>query len=102
MAKHRFERALGGEVILDLCFPCQGIWFDHRENLKLSPQAVVELFTLLHQHRTDERRPLQRQLACPRCGSENTTETSHFSSTACKALYRCLACMEPFDYFKPY
>jgi ring-1,2-phenylacetyl-CoA epoxidase subunit PaaD len=39
---------------------------------------------------------------CPQCGSENTTETSHFGSTACKALYRCLDCMEPFDYFKPY
>ena len=31
-----------------------------------------------------------------------TTEISHFGSTACKAQYRCLACMEPFDYFKPY
>ena len=39
---------------------------------------------------------------CPRCGSANTTETSHFGSTACKALYRCLDCQEPFDYFKPY
>lgn len=39
---------------------------------------------------------------CPQCGSSNTTETSHFGSTACKALYRCLQCMEPFDYFKPY
>ncbi len=39
---------------------------------------------------------------CPRCGSSNTTETSHFASTACKALYKCLACLEPFDYFKPY
>ena len=39
---------------------------------------------------------------CPQCGSANTTETSHFGSTACKALYRCLDCMEPFDYFKPY
>ena len=39
---------------------------------------------------------------CPQCGSANTTETSHFGSTACKALYRCLACMEPFDYLKPY
>lgn len=39
---------------------------------------------------------------CPQCGSSNTTETSHFGSTACKALYRCLSCMEPFDYFKPY
>ena len=37
---------------------------------------------------------------CPLCGSENTTETSHFGSTACKALYRCLECMEPFDHFK--
>ena len=44
----------------------------------------------------------QPAVACPQCGSENTTETSHFGSTACKALYRCLNCMEPFDYFKPY
>ena len=41
-------------------------------------------------------------VACPQCGSENTTEISHFGSTACKALYRCLNCMDPFDYFKPY
>jgi ring-1,2-phenylacetyl-CoA epoxidase subunit PaaD len=41
-------------------------------------------------------------VACPQCGSHNTTETSHFGSTACKALYRCLSCQEPFDYFKPY
>ena len=41
-------------------------------------------------------------VACPQCGSLNTTETSHFGSTACKALYRCLNCLEPFDYFKPY
>jgi ring-1,2-phenylacetyl-CoA epoxidase subunit PaaD len=47
-------------------------------------------------------RPPKEPVACPRCGSEDTTETSHFSSTACKALYRCLACREPFDYFKTY
>ena len=41
-------------------------------------------------------------VACPNCGSANTTETSHFGSTACKALYKCLDCREPFDYFKPY
>ncbi|MBC5764916.1 1,2-phenylacetyl-CoA epoxidase subunit PaaD [Ramlibacter albus] len=39
---------------------------------------------------------------CPHCGSHNTTETSHFGSTACKALYKCLDCLEPFDHFKPY
>ena len=41
-------------------------------------------------------------VACPHCGSANTTETSHFGSTACKALFKCLDCLEPFDYFKPY
>ena len=41
-------------------------------------------------------------VACPRCGSSDTTEITAFGSTACKAQYRCLSCMEPFDYFKPY
>ena len=38
--------------------------------------------------------------ACPRCGSKRTTRQSEFGSTPCKALYRCDACLEPFDYFK--
>lgn len=38
---------------------------------------------------------------CPRCGSPGTERLSSFGSTACKALYRCLACREPFEYFKP-
>jgi len=41
------------------------------------------------------------QLACPRCGSEDTEKLSAFGSTACKALHRCLACLEPFEHFKP-
>lgn len=40
-------------------------------------------------------------LACPRCGSTTTERLSAFGSTACKALYRCIACREPFEYFKP-
>jgi ring-1,2-phenylacetyl-CoA epoxidase subunit PaaD len=39
---------------------------------------------------------------CPHCGATHTVETSRFGSTACKALYKCLVCQEPFDYFKPY
>ncbi|WP_310632004.1 1,2-phenylacetyl-CoA epoxidase subunit PaaD [Paraburkholderia sp.] len=39
---------------------------------------------------------------CPRCGSKHTERLAQFGSTACKALYRCLDCREPFDYFKPY
>lgn len=37
---------------------------------------------------------------CPQCGSENTKMLSLFGSTACKALYQCQDCLEPFDYFK--
>ncbi|RAR66583.1 ring-1,2-phenylacetyl-CoA epoxidase subunit PaaD [Paraburkholderia unamae] len=40
--------------------------------------------------------------ACPHCGSKHTERLAQFGSTACKALYRCIDCREPFDYFKPY
>lgn len=39
-------------------------------------------------------------VACPRCGSADTEETSRFAATSCKALWRCLACREPFEYVK--
>lgn len=40
-------------------------------------------------------------VACPRCSSLLTERLSAFGSTACKSLYRCLACREPFEHFKP-
>lgn len=40
------------------------------------------------------------QVCCPQCGSSHTELLSQFGSTACKALYRCRECLEPFDYFK--
>lgn len=39
-------------------------------------------------------------VTCPHCGSRDTVRISEFGSTACKALWRCRACAEPFDYFK--
>jgi ring-1,2-phenylacetyl-CoA epoxidase subunit PaaD len=39
-------------------------------------------------------------VACPRCGSEETELVSQFGPTSCKALYKCLACKEPFEHFK--
>jgi ring-1,2-phenylacetyl-CoA epoxidase subunit PaaD len=41
-------------------------------------------------------------IACPRCASTSTETLSQYGSTPCKAQYRCLACREPFDYFKPH
>ncbi len=42
----------------------------------------------------------QNSILCPRCGSDNTVMLSRFGSTACKALYKCADCKEPFEYFK--
>jgi ring-1,2-phenylacetyl-CoA epoxidase subunit PaaD len=42
----------------------------------------------------------ERSIACPQCKSSNTKMINQFGSTACKALYRCNDCLEPFDYFK--
>ena len=44
--------------------------------------------------------PVPLSVRCPRCGSADTREASRFGSTACKALYVCNTCLEPFDYFK--
>jgi hypothetical protein len=67
MSKHRFERLLHGEVVLDLCFHCNGIWFDEYESAQITPGGIIELFKLLHQHQDDQRLPLRDPLACPRC-----------------------------------
>jgi ring-1,2-phenylacetyl-CoA epoxidase subunit PaaD len=44
--------------------------------------------------------PARPDVACPRCGSARTVRTSAFGATACKALYRCDDCREPFEYVK--
>jgi ring-1,2-phenylacetyl-CoA epoxidase subunit PaaD len=54
----------------------------------LSNKIVDELFGEDH------------KIQCPQCDSMNTELVSQFGSTSCKALYRCLDCKEPFDYFK--
>lgn len=53
--------------------------------------------------RAGEVQPLQfmPRVPCPRCGSADTERLSQFGATACKALYRCRSCREPFEFFKP-
>lgn len=70
----------------------------------ISPQAAEKLhrYGIAPPHATEQ--PLHfhaRSVACPRCSSQQTERLSAFGSTACKSLYRCLACREPFEYFKP-
>jgi ring-1,2-phenylacetyl-CoA epoxidase subunit PaaD len=42
----------------------------------------------------------QHAVPCPKCASTDTEQTSRFAATACKALWRCRACREPFEYLK--
>ena len=46
-------------------------------------------------------RRAEPDIACPRCASLHTEKLSAFGSTACKSMYRCLSCREPFEHFKP-
>lgn len=45
-------------------------------------------------------KPIRRELHCPQCGSGAVELTSEFGPTACKALYRCSTCLEPFEHVK--
>jgi ring-1,2-phenylacetyl-CoA epoxidase subunit PaaD len=69
-------------------------------------QQVVDISGLRGGQRGDVHAAISRRaqprlgIACPNCGSAHTEITSQFGSTPCKALYKCLDCREPFDYFK--
>ena len=68
---------------------------DGRENLRAFGIAPPE-------GKTTKRALFEDQpaVACPQCGARETEMLSEFGSTACKSLWRCTACREPFDYFK--
>lgn len=67
MQAHVLPAQYGGEVEVDFCFGCQGLWFDPQENLKLAPAAVATMFKEIHQHRDAARQPLATALRCPEC-----------------------------------
>jgi Zn-finger nucleic acid-binding protein/uncharacterized protein YbaR (Trm112 family) len=88
MTPHRLASVAGGQVEIDLCFGCRGIWFDPLENLKLTPAAVVALFRLLHEHRNDDVSPLAHHLACPRC-RKNLSQGFDLVKSGRYITYRC-------------
>ena len=59
-----------GTLTLDLCFPCQGIWFDPFESEQISPVGIIDLFKLIHAHRDDPRQQHSATLHCPRCNEK--------------------------------
>ncbi len=88
MAIHHFPRQLNGQVTLDICFACQGIWFDEFESAQLAPAGVLELFRLLHEHHADLRQPWPGVLRCPRCRDPllnclDSTRAGRFAYSRC-------------------
>ena len=68
------------------------IWGARRKKIKI-PFGYLEEYASY---------PLESagDIECPQCGDADVKRISEFGSTACKALYQCRACLEPFDYFK--
>jgi ring-1,2-phenylacetyl-CoA epoxidase subunit PaaD len=75
-----------------------------RIDTRLSPPWTTDWMSAAARRRLFEygiAPPAAGLIVCPQCGSERTEPISQFGSTACKALYRCMRCREPFDFFKP-
>lgn len=69
-------------------------WISEEGKRKLKEYGIAPPQTL------SDRPGLTNVIPCPQCNSLNTKVISEFGSTACKALYQCNDCKEPFDYFK--
>jgi ring-1,2-phenylacetyl-CoA epoxidase subunit PaaD len=74
-------------------------WLSDEAKLKLQKYGIAP-----PEERTTDKKYLigasKKNVICPQCKSPNTKMISQFGSTACKALYQCEDCKEPFDYFK--
>ena len=73
-------------------------WITDAGRRKLSDHGIVPPPAVGARRRV----ALDLAVPCPRCGSPATTLVSRFGSTVCQAMYRCTACLEPFDAIKPY
>jgi transcription elongation factor Elf1 len=69
MTSHTVAGQLGRSVTVDLCDPCQAIWFDPRESLQLSPGATLMLFRLIGEHVAKPHELVSDTAKCPHCQS---------------------------------
>ncbi len=89
MQTQDLERNDHGAVRVELCFSCNGIWFDHLASVQLSPAAVIELFKEIQSHPDAARQPVASHLACPRC--DNVLSLSYdLSKSGRFSYFRCL------------
>ena len=75
-------------------------WMSAEGRRKLEDYGIAPPGAALPHHLAGGPVALTLSVRCPQCGSLDTRETSRFGSTACKSLWQCQACREPFDHFK--
>lgn len=92
------EAGFEAEVKLVLDPPWSSLWISEEGRKKMEAYGIAPPL-----EPTSDKKALlgqKRIVRCTHCGSTNTQMLSQFGSTACKALFRCEDCLEPFDYFK--
>ena len=67
MKEHTLGGHLGRSVAVDVCTPCQSLWFDERENLQLTPGATLAVFRLIGEHVAKPHGAGADTVKCPRC-----------------------------------
>lgn len=67
MAEHTFDGHLGRVFVIDVCEPCQSIWFDGRESLALSPASTLSMFRIIGEHVAKPQLSDADAAKCPRC-----------------------------------
>jgi ring-1,2-phenylacetyl-CoA epoxidase subunit PaaD len=93
------EAGVGGFDVINVLAPAwTSDWISAEGRRKLHAYGIVPPERSVSNMRDMLR--ADRPIACPRCQSVDTETVSEFGSTPCKALHRCRACLEPFEYFK--
>lgn len=88
MDSHTLDGHLGREVAIDMCDPCQAIWFDTREALQLTPGSTLKLFRLIGEHIAKPQLQDSDTTKCPRCKAR--LRRTHDMQRATKfAYFRC-------------
>jgi Zn-finger nucleic acid-binding protein len=88
MTAHALQGQLGRSVTIDLCTPCQAIWFDPRESLQLTPGATLMLFRVIGEHVARPQAIESETAKCPRCKAR-LRRTQDMQRTTRFEYFRC-------------
>jgi len=88
MRAHRVDGYLGREVDVDVCVPCQSIWFDAQEHLQLLPGATLALFRVIGENVSRPSWQDRNVARCPRCRAQ-LRKTQDIQRNTHFEYYRC-------------